>query len=150
MKIGVIIIFNNNEKDINVTEVIHALSNTKHISFCFVNNCSTDNTLNVLQELKEESNNVTVIDIKKLKSTAAAVKAGARFMFSNFDIKNIGYAVSSEIAPNSLTDFIENVNLQQKQIVEQNKVALKKAEIKPTLFQSIFAIDLYLKDEVNL
>ena len=71
-------------------------------------------------------------------------------MFSNFDIKNIGYAVSSEITPNSLTDFIENVNLQQKQIVEQNKVALKKAEIKPTLFQSIFAIDLYLKDEVNL
>ena len=90
MKLGIIIICHNNENDINIDNCVKYLNKVKDIEICLVNNNSKDNTYNVLKEIKEYCNHVSLVDIKKFKSDNSAVKAGARFMSSQFNLKYLG------------------------------------------------------------
>ncbi len=96
MKTGIILIFHNNERDINSEIFIKDLQQTENIELCLVNNDSKDDTFRILQEIKEACKNVSVVNIKKFKSDISAVRAGARFMFNNFDMSHIGYVSTLE------------------------------------------------------
>jgi hypothetical protein len=54
MKIGLIIIFYNNENGINKYLFSKQIKKTQNINFCLVNNCSNDKTYQILKEIKEE------------------------------------------------------------------------------------------------
>ncbi|WP_290470252.1 glycosyltransferase [Lacinutrix sp. MedPE-SW] len=88
MKIGIIIIFHNNEDDIDTKYFIDKISQTKHLELCFVNNESRDSTYQLLEEIKYQCSNVSIVNIKKFKSDVSAVRAGARYMFSQYDLEN--------------------------------------------------------------
>jgi len=96
MKKGIVIVFSEDEDRINKDE-LRNLSNHKNIELCLVNNGSKDHTLEVLNAVKDtlESSSISIIDIKKNIKTIAAVKAGARYLFSVEDLKYIIYLKSN-------------------------------------------------------
>ncbi|WP_178987252.1 glycosyltransferase [Winogradskyella schleiferi] len=148
MKTGIIIIFHNNENEMDTTFFIEQISQTSNLEFCLVNNDSRDNTYELLQDVKEECNNVSIVNVRKFKSDMAAVKAGARFMFSEFDLKHLGYVSVNmlNIKDHGLNDLMELISENQSAISNFENKKLKK---KQTLFQSIFSILDFLKKIVE-
>jgi dolichyl-phosphate beta-glucosyltransferase len=88
MKKGIIILFSEDEKIIDKNQFIN-LFNQKEIKLCFVNNGSKDNTLKVLESIKDDldPSRTSVLDVKIDKGINAAIKAGARYLLSSGDLK---------------------------------------------------------------
>ncbi|MDO6596010.1 family 2 glycosyl transferase [Oceanihabitans sp. 2_MG-2023] len=147
MKIGIIIIFHNNENEIDTSFFIEQIKKTPNIELCLVNNDSKDCTYSLLNEIKEACNNVSVVNIKKFKSDIAAVKAGARFMFNAFNLKHLGYVSINmlNIKYYGLNGLIRVIIENQEVILNYNIKKIKTYEIKQTLFQSLFSVIDYLK-----
>jgi glycosyltransferase involved in cell wall biosynthesis len=147
MKIGVIIIFRNNEEEIDMNFIINQSNGAKNLELCLVNNDSKDSTYEVLKEIKEACTNVSVVNIKRLKSDTAAVRAGARYMFNQLDLKHIGYLTTSSLKDkcNTLDTLIKVVSENQSEILKYNIKVRKNREVKQTLFQNLFSIIEYLK-----
>lgn len=147
MKIGIIIIFHNNEKEIKKDFFIEQIKQTNNIELCFVNNDSRDNTYSVLKDIKEQCNNVSLIDIKKFKSDVSAVRAGARYMFNKYDLEYLGYITTNLLNTriHGLNGMIKAITENQKLILEYKTRSFRRANIKLTLFQQLFSIIDYLK-----
>ena len=152
MKTGIIIIFHNNEKDIDTAIFTNQLRQSKDIQFCLVNNASKDNTLLALQDIKDSRlANVSVVDIRKFKSDVSAVRAGARFMFNQFNLKHLGYVCTNllNIKHQGLNGLVKAISENHEVIEDYNTQNLKDRGIKLTLFQSLFSVVEYLK-KVNV
>ena len=94
MKIGVIIIFRNNESLINVDALAKHIQSTDVVKFCLVDNNSKDNTIQLLNEVKENcADKVEIVEIKKTVSEPMAKRAGARYLFSNYNLHSIIYVL---------------------------------------------------------
>jgi len=145
MKLGIIIICYNNENDIDIGSCIKYLNKVKDIEICLVNNNSKDNTYNVLKEIKEYCGHVSIVDIKKFKSDNSAVKAGARFMSSQFNLKYLGFINTNAIREyENLYLLIKAIGDSQVDISKYNQSDLNKKGIKLTMFQSLFPVMDYL------
>ncbi|WP_299105589.1 glycosyltransferase [uncultured Winogradskyella sp.] len=144
MKTGIIIIFHNNEKEMDIDYFIHQIKQTRNLELCLVNNDSKDNTYDLLRDVKDECDNVSVVNVRKFKSDMSAVKAGARFMFNEFNLKHLGYVSTNmlNIKYHGLNGLIEVITENQDAILNYNMKTLKK---KQTLFQSVFSLLDYLK-----
>lgn len=148
MKIGVIVVFHNNEKDIDSGLFIEHLSEAKNLELCLVNNASRDKTYELLKEIKEMCfKNVSLVDIKKFKSDDSAVRSGARFMFNQFDLKHVGFVNTNQINDkiDTVSNLIKMVSENQDVILKYNCDVIKLKGIKQTLFQSVFSIVEYLE-----
>lgn len=148
MKIGVIIVFHNNEANIDTEFFIEYLNKAKNLELCLVNNASRDNTFQLLKDIKSAcETKVSLVDIKKFKSDSSAVRSGARFMFNQFDLNHIGY-ISTNLIFNkayNLNDLIELISKDHNIILDYNIKVIEKKEIKQTLFQSVFSIMEYIE-----
>lgn len=144
MKIGIIIVFHDNEKEIDTTFFIEQIKQTSNLELCLVNNNSKDNTFDLLRDVKEECNNVSVVNVRKFKSDMSAVKAGARFMFNEFNLKHLGYVSTNmlNIKHHGLNELLKVISDNQDIILNYDIKMLKK---KQTLFQSLFSLLDYLK-----
>ncbi|GAA3510216.1 hypothetical protein GCM10022393_24240 [Aquimarina addita] len=92
MKTGIIIPCYNEEKRLNTAAFSHFINQENEYHVCFVNDGSKDNTIQVLKQLqKVNPHKVSVIDIKKNAGKAAAVSAGARYLYNRGDIQYIGF-----------------------------------------------------------
>ena len=92
MKTGIIIPCYNEETRLNTKAFIDFIKSTDDYHICFVNDGSKDNTLKVLNEMKEqEPEKISVIDMKKNGGKASAVRAGSRYLFNKEDIEFIGF-----------------------------------------------------------
>lgn len=98
MKIGVIIIFNNNASDIERGLFDSLFNFNSEVQLCLVNNGSSDDTLEKLEMLIETSPlNCTLMDIKQDKGESFAVRAGARYFFNQNRLKYFGYTTTSRL-----------------------------------------------------
>ena len=148
MKVGIIIIFHNNEEYINIDLFREQINKAQNIKLCLVNNCSKDKTYQMLKEIKEDcKSNISIVDIKKIVSESSAKRAGARYMYNRFELNHIGYFSTSSIDLNrdGLNNLIKSICNYQKEILEYNIEKLKSKEVKQTLFQSLFPVIEYLK-----
>jgi len=142
MNSGVIIIFSNNEKDINDLHKENLL-NINANKVCFVNNASTDNTLNLLNNIKFESkNNISILDIKHDKGAKSAIKSGARLLLSESEFDFIVYLQSNmleylDVLKGYLINFEEN-----KQDYDSLPTRSKR-----NVLNNVFSIDQLLKKE---
>jgi hypothetical protein len=142
MNSGVIIIFSNFEKEIANYDKQNLLSISTN-KVCFVNNASKDNTLNILKNLKFESqNNIQILDIKQDKGLKYALKAGARLLLSESEFDFIVYLKSStleylEVLEEYLTNFQE-----KKQ--DYNSLSSRS---KRNVLNDVFSIDELLKNK---
>ena len=151
MKIGIIIIFYNNEKDIDTQFFIEQLKQSTNLELCLVNNNSKDKTYQLLNEIKESCLNVSVVNIKKFKSDESAVRAGARFMFNQFDLNHLGYVSTNllNLKNHGLNGLIQAISENQDVILKYNIETLERQDIKLTLFQTLFSVIEYLT-KINL
>ena len=77
---------------ISIEEYSHFLDNNTNTTICFVNDGSTDNTMDLLNVLKEKySNQIHILSLAKNSGKAEAVRAGINYCNENFDYQNIGY-----------------------------------------------------------
>lgn len=148
MKLGVIVIFHNNEKDIDTQFFIEYLNQVKNIEFCLINNSSRDKTYELLNEIKESCDSqVSLLNMKNFKSVTAAVRSGAKFMSNQSNLNHIGYISTNLINTKTynLNTLMKTINKKQNIILDHNIKVLEKIEAKQTLFQSIFSVVDYLE-----
>ncbi len=101
MKTGIIIPCYNEEKRLNQEAFISFINENHDYHLCFVNDGSKDNTLAVLNAMKDRAPRaISIVDVKKNSGKATAVRAGARFLYSMSNISHIGF-VDADLS----TDF---------------------------------------------
>ena len=118
MNSGVIIIFLNNEKEIDNNE-IEKLLDLDAYNVCFVNNGSTDNTLHLLQDIKFKlRNKISIVDIKHEKELKSAIKAGARSLRSESSEYDFIVYLNSNMLDylESLNDYFTNIKANRKEL----------------------------------
>ncbi|MFP4844940.1 family 2 glycosyl transferase [Winogradskyella sp. PE311] len=147
MRIGIIIIFNNNETHIDKDFIIKQINDSQNMELCLVDNFSKDRTLSLLLDIKEScEKKVSVVEIKKHASENAAKRAGARYMFNQYNLKHIGFInVNKILNGESLNTLVESVVVNHKMIIDLNLKTIERQKIKQSLFKSIFSIVDYLK-----
>lgn len=142
MNSGVIIIFSDFEKEIANFDKQNLLSiGTNKV--CFVNNGSKDNTLNILNNLKFESqNNIMILDIKQDRGLKYALKAGARLLLSESEFDFIVYLKSSML---EYLEVLEEylINFKEKK-EEYNSLSSRS---KRNVLNNVFSIDELLKNQ---
>ncbi|MDX6183457.1 glycosyltransferase [Flavobacterium sp. Fl-77] len=145
MKTGIIIICYNNEYEIDKDICIKYINDVRDIEFCLVNNNSEDNTFELLKDISETCKNVSVVNINKYKSSRLAIKAGARFMFNEYNLKQIGFITTNTFCKfENLGMLIKFIQDNQLNILKYNEKILNVKETKLTLFQSLFSVMDYL------
>ncbi len=146
MKIGIIIIFRNNMAEISVEAISNSLITSSDLVVCLVDNQSKDGTLEKLKEIRENLTNVELVEIKKQSSLETAKRAGARFMYSNYDLKHLGFIDSNSVNRHNL-DVNEVIALicNSKDAILALKKELKQQPARYTLFKSIFSVLDFLK-----
>lgn len=118
MKIGIIIIFNNYEKEMDKFFLIHYLKKIYDIELCFVNNNSKDDTYIILKEIKKACNNVSIVNIKSSKSNISAIRAGARYLISQNRLDYLGYVNTNLLDPKiGLNNVIKEIGKKQEAIM---------------------------------
>jgi hypothetical protein len=142
MKLGIIIICHNNEADIDINDCAAYLNEVKNMEICLVNNNSNDTTYDILNEIKEHCSHVSIVNINKYKSDNAAVKAGARFMSNEFNLKYLGFIHMNQY--DSLSTLLKKIRDNQIDISQYNQSFMNKKRMKLTLFQSLFPVMEYL------
>lgn len=110
-----------------------------------MNNSSKDNTYELLKDISEKCANVAAVDIKKYKSSKSAVKAGARFMFNEYNLKQLGFVTTNTFSKfENLGALLQFIQEHQLNILSYNEKILAMKETKPTFFQSLFPVVDYL------
>nr|WP_315224043.1 glycosyltransferase [uncultured Flavobacterium sp.] len=141
MKIGIIIICYNNEFNIDKDLCIKYINEVKNIEFCLVNNNSEDNTYEVLKDISETCKNVSVVNINKHNSNISAVRAGARFMFNEYNLKYLGFITENTFGSyGDLSMLIKAIQENQLDILNYNRLVLNTKEIKLASNKSLFPV----------
>lgn len=106
----------NEEKGISHNEYSRFLNSNPEAFICFVNDGSKDNTLGVLNGLKEKHpRQIDVLSLKKNSGKAEAVRAGINYCNQKFQHQYIGY-LDADLAT-TLEEFIDLRNYLQSEIV---------------------------------
>ncbi len=153
MNIGVIIIFHNNATEINNRAFIENIKSTNHIKMCFVDNESKDETLEKLLDIKEVcEDKVAVVQIKKKVNRESAKRAGARYMFNDFDLKHIGFIDTHSLIEHNynINDILNALYVEKDEIIAFDKENKRKQHIKSTLFKSVFSVLDYFKSQDSI
>jgi dolichyl-phosphate beta-glucosyltransferase len=87
--------------------VDHLLLNPQHF-FCFVNDGSTDNTNELLAEMKQKCNNADVLPLTQNVGKAEAVRMGVRHISKLVQSDFIGYIDADLATPLSFIAAMEN------------------------------------------
>ncbi|PKN10147.1 MAG: hypothetical protein CVU70_03450 [Deltaproteobacteria bacterium HGW-Deltaproteobacteria-5] len=115
----------NESKRIKVEAFLGALEKDPNLSFLFVNDGSTDDTLNVLQSLKEKNpRQIEILNLEKNSGKAEAVRRGMlKSLESSFD--NIGYWDADLATPvNAIEVFCRLLDSRDAEIVMGSRVRL--------------------------
>lgn len=92
MKTGIIIPCYNEADRINQIAFLQFINQHDEYHLCFVNDGSKDETIKVLNRLKRNADDrISVVDVKRNGGKAAAVRAGARYLFTREDIEFVGF-----------------------------------------------------------
>ena len=142
MKTGIIIIFHNYEKEIDNSFFKDHINKVKDVEICLVNNNSTDNTYEVLKEISESCNNVSVVNIKKHNTEISAVRAGARYMVNQFNLKEIGYINANMLRSDhkELNKVIKVIIDYQEEILNYKSHVSQQKKIKQSMVQNIYSL----------
>jgi dolichyl-phosphate beta-glucosyltransferase len=106
----------NEEKGISNSEYSNFLDKNPEAFICFVNDGSTDKTLEVLQVLKtKHESQIQILSLEKNSGKAEAVRAGIKYCNKNFQLQYIGY-LDADLAT-TLEEFIDLRNYLQGEIV---------------------------------
>lgn len=130
MKKGIVIIFGKNDFDITSTLNFKLFLDQK-IKICLVNNGNQDKMLPLLNELSDSSKgDISILNLRKEKTTMLAVKAGVRFLSNIENLSLIVYANPTIIFTKGLIEKI---------IKTSNKDLIKRKD-KRVLLRTVYSI----------
>ena len=137
MKIGVIIVFGEDNDCIPTDDLINHINDNFEIEFCLVNNMS-DIIQDELIQICNNCDNANVIYIRRKKSFNFALRAGTRYLSSISNLNQITYikAINSEEIIKVMRVLTHSRNEIIAKIIEQRRTD----KVKPTLFQSLLSI----------
>ena len=92
-------------------------------------------------DIADECKNVTVIHIKKTKSTSLAVRAGARYLNSYLNSKFLAYI--TDLRGEKLVEAIQLFATQYEKIKSEQVSSQYQKLTKQTFFQKIFSASNY-------
>jgi glycosyltransferase involved in cell wall biosynthesis len=82
----------NEEKGLPINEYTNFIENSHDVLLCFVNDGSSDNTLTVLENLKNTyPSKVEVVSYSKNVGKAEAIRTGMKYCYTNYNYKYIAY-----------------------------------------------------------
>lgn len=111
MKVCIVVPCYNEEERLEGDIFLSFLKEHPNYSLCFVNDGSSDKTLQVLEQLKQNSNQILVLDNPKNLGKAETVRHGINHVVNNFDI--VGFLDADLATPlEELKTLIE--------VIEQN------------------------------
>ena len=143
--VGIILIFHNNENNLNFDLITQTLNAASELHFCLVNNGSVDNTLDLLNNVKQQSKNqISVLDIKKYKSEIFALKSATRYLNSVEKIKHYGYLEIEKTT--SITILNRLIKSNNKAPITLNMPHVVNSKENRLLIKNVF----YLMDYLNL
>lgn len=92
MKTGIIIPCYNEATRLDTKAFLEFAKSHPDYHICFVNDGSSDDTLNVLKSIEEQySNNINVIDLGINVGKASAVRAGVQYLDQKSDVEYVGF-----------------------------------------------------------
>ena len=98
MKIGVVVPCFNEESRLDIASFSEFIENNNDYNFCFVNDGSTDNTLQVITALHHKyPEQVRVVNLEKNSGKAFAVREGMEYLYEYTNDEFIGY-IDSDLA----------------------------------------------------
>ena len=105
-----------NENGISINEYSNFLVNNPEAIICFVNDGSTDTTLETLNNLKgKHAAQIYILSLENNSGKAEAVRAGINYCNQNFKHQYIGY-LDADLAT-TLEEFIDLRNYLQREII---------------------------------
>ncbi|MFY0712685.1 hypothetical protein J1D01_03340 [Seonamhaeicola sp. NFXS20] len=146
--VGIILIFYNNEKNLNLNVLTQVLNEASKLHFCLVNNGSSDKTLELLESIKYNcTNQINVLDVKKNKGELMALKSATRYLNSTLNLKFIGYVAIENLKG---VDVLKKLlGLKPNFYNEINTSFLVKPKSNSVLVKNVFSIIDYLKKVLN-
>lgn len=141
MKTGIIIPCYNEEKRLNQEAFVSFIKENEDYHLCFVNDGSTDKTLNVLYVMKEQAPHaISIVDVKKNSGKATAVRAGARFLYNKSHITNIGF-MDADLSTDfrDFKDLVQTLKRENKMVVFGSRNALGSGAIERNVMRNVFS-----------
>lgn len=147
MKVGMIIVFGNDDEKLLDMNIVDTFKSLPDVFFCLVNNNCSELFGETLMDIADECENVTMIHIKKTKSNSLAVRAGSRFLNNHLNLKFLGYI--TELKGEDLIKAIEMFGKTKGEIRFDKRNAQSNKLIKQSFFQRIFSVSNYY-EQMNL
>lgn len=129
--VGVVIPCYNEEERISSTEFQNFVDSNLGYHLCFVNDGSTDNTLDVLNTLKKgRENNISVYDCKKNGGKAEAVRQGVLHLAKDPQLDYIGY-LDADLSTDfrDFDDLVKTIETSDFKIVSGSRMTRMGANI---------------------
>lgn len=142
MNVGLIIVINTFENDLLKAYFITSINELTDCKICFVCNSSSDHVFEVLTEIAEYAENAFVVNARKKKSNTASIRAGARYLGSQFNLKSIGFIVDDDEL--ELLEVLKAYCKHRHAIVSLNQIELSNKSTKQTFYQRLFPVTEYL------
>lgn len=141
MKTGIIIPCYNEEKRLDQDAFVNFIKEHSDYHLCFVNDGSKDNTLGVLQSMKEAvPTRISIVDVKKNSGKATAVRAGARFLYNLEYISNIGF-IDADLSTDfrDFKDLVKTLEREDKLVVFGSRNSGGKGKIERNFLRGLFS-----------
>jgi len=140
MKMGIIIVFDLIDKTLPKKEFINNFKKAPNVNFCLVNNDGDEFLSEYLTDISDRCENVNVVNIKKSRGLQVAVRSGARFLNSHFNLKYLGYIQNSdELEVIESLDLFNTHKERIKEDLESDADTVKKSFLK-----NIFSVAQYV------
>lgn len=146
MKIGIIIVFELINKSTGINEFVDYFNRAEKVKFCLVNNNNNNRNdvfiENLLYKVADRCDNVTVVNVKKSSvAHAAAIRYGARYLNSHFNLKHLGYIENSEHL--DIISCLGFFNV-YKENIKQDLITKKSQEVKKSFLKNVFSVTSYI------
>ncbi len=141
MKTGIIIPCYNEAQRLNQDAFIRFIKTNEQYHLCFVNDGSSDHTIDVLHTMKQQvPNRISIVDVKKNGGKAAAVRAGVRFLYRKDDVAYIGF-MDADLSTDfrDFKDLVKTLKHEKKSVVFGSRNLGKEGNIKRDFFRNVFS-----------
>jgi len=138
MYVGLIIVFNNFKNEALKGNFMSSLNKLKDVKICLVCNNSSEQVFEILSEIAYKNESITVVNNKRKKSNTISIKSGARSLYSDDNLKYVGYIIGSDNLEilKELEGFVENFQ----PILEFNQQEIANKKVRQTYYQSLFSV----------
>lgn len=141
MKTGIIIPCYNEANRLDTNEFITFAKENKNYHICFVNDGSSDHTLEVLEEVEKQSpDNITVIDVKINAGKAAAVRTGVKYLSKMEEISYIGF-IDADLSTdfNDFDKLVRTLKFREELTFVYGSRGKGEGQIERSFFRNIFS-----------